>query len=68
MIREIEKIIPTMRQALICFVNSRSATPLDCHENRDLACSCAIASRSLVVLLKRMGYKNARIGVLCECT
>ena len=62
MIGEIEKIIPTMRQALVCFVNSRSATPLDCHENRDLACSCAIASRSMVVLLKRMGYKNATIA------
>lgn len=62
MSREIEKILPTLRQAILCFVNSRSAKPLDCHENRDLACACAIASRSLVVLLKRMGFKKARIA------
>jgi len=62
MIAEIEKILPTMRQAIVCFVNSRSATPLDCHENRDLACACAIASRSLVVLLKQKGIENVRIA------
>ena len=58
MIEEIKEILPRFRQAIICFVNSRSARPLDCYENMDLSCSCAIASRSLVVLLSRMGYKS----------
>ena len=66
--REIKKILPTVRQAVLLFVNSNSARGLDCHENRDLACSCAITSRALTIILNRMGYKARLVcGHLVDC-
>ncbi len=63
MIGEIEKSLPTLRQALLLFVDSNSSRPLDCHGNRDLSCSCAIASRTVVFFLKNLGlHANIAYG------
>lgn len=67
MIREIEKDLPILRQAIQLFVNSNSSITLDCHGENDLSCSCAIASRTVVFFLRRLGiYANVAYGTFDE--
>lgn len=55
MTREIRKSLPVLRQAIQLFTTSKSSITLDCHGEDDLSCSCAIASRTVVFFLRRLG-------------
>jgi hypothetical protein len=59
--KEIKNILPKFRQALKQFTESPNASGLDCYKKADLACSCAIASHALAILLKFRGIENKLI-------